>query len=143
MPANTNSKQVRQAADPAALIGQRVRVHLNLHLARAGVAECFSVANPTTGTVILNARTVVLNGVEYKASLAGWKRIQRLGKRKVVAYAVGTLTALDVDADTAGRTEVTYNPNRRWDFHTRQGDQIVAADNVIFANQHSFAVNPR
>lgn len=112
-------------------IGTRVRVHLNLHRAAAGLADAWSVT--VGGRNVAYVASVCLRDVTPKylrtkqaGTLAG-------GKRTVHAWLEGTLCVPPTRPVT--RTRVLYNPKARpqyTEFHTPNGETITGAAYVAF-----------
>lgn len=101
------------AEAPNSLMGQRVRIHWNIH------RKAYSVAlkvRPMPGTAL---RWVVkylvsdlfLKDVSFKGSIPGWHRAKNLGEKVVHTWVDGTVcpdsSFYGVEGDIH---EVTYNP---------------------------------
>lgn len=114
------------------MIGTRVRVHLNLHRGD------FSVADPRTGKVITNVQDITLSGVEFRVQPALLAKIRVWNRRKVCAYAVGVVQAVDTDPTPTGR-KVTFNPFRADTFHdAHTGEAVHTADLTIFTDHYCY-----
>lgn len=100
-------KQFRPAA-----IGERVRVHKNLQNGRWTIRTRNSAG---AWSVAEYRDEITLSDATPKASEAGARRINRNGKRSVVACIEGTLESC---APTSDGVEIHYNPFRRADFHS-------------------------
>jgi hypothetical protein len=115
-------------------LGQRVRVHVNLHRQR------LSVIDPRTRLVITYVDDITLTRVEFRYQLAGVRRVQQTGVRAVCAYAVGIVDAVNSHPPEVGR-RVTYNPFRRPDFHDAiTGETVTHADRVVFIKLRAYKV---
>ena len=118
-------------------IGQRVRVHVNLH------KKALAVADPSTGKVIGYVNAVTLTEVTFRTQAACLDRVQREGVRRVCAYAVGVLAAIEPDVDRA-LPAVTFNPHRRRDSHdAATGATVSTADTATFADLRCYAFGAR
>lgn len=114
------------------MIGSRVRVHLNLHRGD------FSVADPRTGKVIANVQDITLSGVTFRVQPALLAKIRAWNRRKVCAYAVGVVEAVDSGPAPTGR-KVTFNPFRSDHFHDAEtGEPVHSADLTIFTNHYCY-----
>ncbi|WP_158889051.1 hypothetical protein [Amycolatopsis anabasis] len=106
--------------------GQRVRVHVNLHLRR------LSVVNPRSGRVIGYVDDITLTAVRFRYQPACVRRIREEGVRSVCAYALGIVKSVNTNpAEVSGRP-VKYNPFIRPDFHYETGESVTQADRVLF-----------
>ena len=112
--------------------GQRVRVHLNLHRGD------FSVADPGTGKIITNVENITLSGVTFRVQPALLAKIRAWKRRKVCAYAVGRIEAVNAPIQLAGMERVTFNPFRSDTFTNDQGAPVLAADRVVFAERYGW-----
>ncbi|NAZ84636.1 hypothetical protein [Kineococcus indalonis] len=123
-----------QLTMPELTIGQRVRVHVNLH------KQALAVADPSTGKVLGYVEAITLTHVTFRTQAACLDRVQRDGVRKVCAYAVGTLASIEPDVDRS-LPVVTFNPHRRRDFHdVATGASITGADAVTFADLRCYVI---
>lgn len=114
------------------MIGQRVRVHLNLHRGD------FSVADPRTGKIITNVRDITLRDVTFRVQPALLAKIRAWNRRKVCAYAVGVVQAVDSDPQPTGR-KVTFNPFRADTFHeTGSGKPVHSARLTTFVDHYCY-----
>ncbi len=120
-----------RALEAINVIGTRVRVHLNLHRGD------FSISDPRTGNVLRSCTDVTLADVTFKVSETTRQRITRTGRRRVHAWAVGTLVAIDSAPSTEG-TRITYNPYRAPTFTTSDGTPVHNADTVAFVNRYGY-----
>ncbi|WP_067819891.1 hypothetical protein [Actinomadura kijaniata] len=122
--------------DPHLLIGQRVRVHFNLH---NKLWSIIPLAGPGKGRVAANLTDITLaGGVEFRVSRAGWERCRRQGRRSVHAYCVGLAEAINSSPDLEPLVRVTYNPARGPDFQrTDTSAAITLAERVVFAKRSS------
>lgn len=88
-------------------VGDRARVHKNLHLG------CWSVVDPRTGRVVAHVGRVALRDAECRVQHAGLLAVRRSGVRAVHAYVIGTLAALVGTAERpTGAAAMSYNPFR-------------------------------
>jgi hypothetical protein len=111
------------------LAGKRVRVHY--HLRR----HDFSVVDRSTGRVAANVDNITLADVDFKVQPKGLERIRRRGQREVIAYAVGTIAAVNESAPRKGRPNVvTFNPYRADTFTREDGTPVHHADLATFAD---------
>jgi hypothetical protein len=116
------------AADLAHLAGKRVRVHY--HLRR----HDWSVVDRSTGRVAANVANITLADVDFKVQPKGLERIRSRGQREVIAYALGTIAAVNEPAPRERRpNEITFNPYRADTFTRRDGTPVHHADLVTFA----------
>lgn len=111
------------------MIGERVRVHLNLHRGD------WSISDPKTGRVLRSATDVTLTGVTFRVSEATRQRIIDKQRRRVHAWAIGTLVSVDTAPDITGRDAVTYNPYRAPTFTRVDGTPVLEVDEITFANR--------
>jgi hypothetical protein len=132
------------------LIGQRVRLHVNLQNGTIAVSEKtasgWRVAGYTCGATLSNA-TARRTGDGAKV----WATRIGKGRRAVVAWIEGTLTALDVTHPrwwTDGRPQsIHYNPHRCRDFTRRDGSILPTGTRfgtfTAIAGQCGYATNIR
>lgn len=119
------------------LVGERVRVHLNLHRGD------FSISDPKTGKVWASADDVTLSGVTFTVSETTRQRVLAKNRRRVHAWAVGTLVGADLKPNVDGLETITYNPYRAGTF-TLPGDRpITEAKEVAFANRYGYLMESR
>jgi hypothetical protein len=112
------------------MIGERVAVHLNLRTGR------FTIAAKCGGNKMADADTVTLEQVTFKVYETTRQYTIRHNRRRVHAYAVGTLVAIDAREDTRELEQVTYNPFRAPTFTSRRdGRPVHNADRVHFADR--------
>ena len=117
------------AAGLAHLVGKRVRVHY--HLRR----KDFSVVDRSAGRVAANVDNITLADVDFKVQPGGLRRIRARGQREVIAYALGTIAAVNEPAPRKGRPNVvTFNPYRAGTFTREDGTPVHHADLVTFAD---------
>jgi hypothetical protein len=112
----------------AHLAGKRVRVHY--HLRR----HDWSVVDRSTGRVAANVANITLADVDFVVQPKGLERIRRRGQREVIAYALGTIAAVNDPSPREGRpNEITFNPYRADTFTRRNGTPVRHAALVTFA----------
>lgn len=105
-----------------------MRVHY--HLRR----KDFSVVDRSTGRVAANVDNITLADVDFKVQPGGLRRIRARGQREVIAYALGTIAAVNEPAPRKGRPNVvTFNPYRADTFTREDGTPVHHADLVTFA----------
>ena len=122
---------------PELTIGQRIRVHVNLH------KRALAVADPSTGKVLCYVNAVTLTGVTFRTQAACLDRVQREGVRRVCAFAVGVLAAIEPDVDRT-LPAITFNPHRRRDFHdAATGATVTIAETATFADLRCYGVGTR
>ena len=85
-------------------IGEKVRVHLNLQRGDFSITQ--------GGRVVLSADDVTLRDVRFIVSEATRQRTIKHNRRRVHAWAEGTLVAVNTQPDVVGAIRVTYNPFR-------------------------------
>lgn len=101
------------------LVGRRVKVHLNLHRGD------FTISPTSGGKVLANVDDVTITDVRFHVSESMRQRwCVDKGIRKVHAWAIGTVTAVNTDPDISGRRRLTYNPFRSADF-TVDGEPVT------------------
>lgn len=110
-------------------VGDRVRVHLNLHRGD------FSVGDPKTGLIIDNVDTITLRSVTFRVQPSMLLKIQMSKRRKVCAYAIGIIDSLDDDGQRSER--ISFNPFRSDTFECA-GEPIHTADRVVFAGRYAY-----
>ncbi len=113
-------------------LGTRVRVHLNLHRGD------FSITDPRTGNRLASCDDVTLTDVVFKVSQTTRQRIIRTNRRRVHAWALGILAAVDTSPVVDGATKVTYNPYRGPTFTTADGEPVHAAERVTFVDRYGW-----
>lgn len=116
-------------------VGQRVRVHVNLHNGRIAVAD------PSMRRVLRYADDITLAGVEFRVPPGGLARVRGRGAREAFAYATGTVTAIDTRPDLAGRPKVSFDPFRD-DTFVCGGQPIRQAPEVTFADRAGWLPAP-
>ena len=105
------------------LIGQRVRVHKNLHRGDWSVT--------VRGKVVANVPTVTLGDVSFhncESMRVRWC-INR-HRRKVVGWAIGTVLE-EKNPSSSLASELTYNPLESSEFRTRADNQPVKHCQVV------------
>ena len=106
-------------------IGTRGRVHKNLQTGRWVIRT-----KEGKGWSVAEYRDeITLSDATPKASEAGAQRINKMGKRSVVACVEGTLEAC---APTSDGVEIHYNPFRRADFHSVAGATWNGSARIFF-----------
>ena len=124
----------------------RVTVYRNLN------RQCWSITavsgNRGRGKLISHCTETALTAVTFVAHATTADRIRRTfaetgrRERNVHAWVVGD--AAPIAPTSADLTEVTFNPYRRNEFHTRDGRSITSADYVLFASDgKAYCRNPR
>lgn len=109
------------AAAPA-LIGARVRVHVNLRRGDLSIS--------TRGRVVASAHSLALTDVRFIVHESTRRRVVERGRRKVHAWAEGVLQSVG-EPVPAGAAPVSYNPHRAPDF-IANGEPVHAAPVVHF-----------
>jgi DNA-binding MarR family transcriptional regulator len=94
-------KKLKHAIPLRSLIGERVRIHVNLH------NGCYVIGY--RGRVAGYAKSFRLRNVEPKIGLAGWKRCNDTKVRNVHAWLEGELVSLGDKKPRSGWTKVTYH----------------------------------
>ena len=112
------------------LVGTKVRVHLNLHRHRAGLADAWCIT--VKGRVVANVATVCIRDVKPVFNRNKQAFTASGNKRTVHAWLEGYLCP----APKGERTEITYNPHRTCEFTTRDGCEISGASFVVFTSDH-------
>jgi hypothetical protein len=108
-------------------IGQRVRVHFNLHTYLWSVT---AMDGPDRGRVIAHQSECALIRCKFIVSEAGRQRVLRNRCRLVHAWVEGFVTPLDEPLDAA---EFSYNPYRDSTFTRRDtGAALHTASRVWF-----------
>lgn len=116
--------------DPQTLVGQAVRVHLNL------TRGDFVICDPTTGYVLAYVPDVTLKDVTFKVRESTRQRVITKGHREVHAWAFGTVVAASSGWEPEGAC-VTYNPHRAGTF-TIDGAPVHHLPVVYFHGRHGF-----
>lgn len=98
------------------------KVHKNLNRGCWSITRAGARVVHVEGFALADARLVVQAG--------GLARVKTSGVRAVHAYATGAETP--PPADLTGLVEVTYNPFRADEFHTRDGRPVRAAALLVF-----------
>jgi hypothetical protein len=118
------------------MIGRRLRVHFNLHTHR------FSVIDPAHGRVIASVDTIMLRDVEFRIQAAGLRQLRERKQRRVCAYAIGIVAAVNTDMDTHSMRRITFNPWRSDTFHYSDTAQMVQrAPLVYFAGSYCWSIH--
>lgn len=107
------------------LIGERVRVHVNLH------KGCLSVTDPRTRKVIGYADSITIADVTFTVSEKARLRVVDKQCREVHAWAVGRLEAVNDTTAAPDAPVVSYNPYRAPTF-TSNGEPVLTAPRVTF-----------
>jgi hypothetical protein len=117
------------------MIGKRVRVHYNLHRGD------YSVIDPAHGRVIANVDNITLVDVEFRVQAGGLRMVRERGHRRVCAYAIGTVAAVNSEYDSRGLGRITFNPFRADRFHWAEhpGESVEWAGRVFFAGRYCYA----
>ena len=117
--------------DPSELIGQRVRVHVNLHRGTVSISR--------KGRVLADAWQVTLEDARAIVSDAGRERVLARGKRAVHAWWEGTLVAADAPSLVCGE-HVTYNPHRDRSFvlYDDRSVAVTSARRIHFQDRYAF-----
>lgn len=118
------------------MIGELVRVHLNLHRGD------FSISDPKTGRVMASCDDVTLSGVTFQVSETTRQRVIAKQRRRVHAWAKGTLVAVDSKPTIEGHPVVTYNPYRAPTFTKGNGSPVHAAEMVAFTDRKGYLMLP-
>lgn len=114
------------------MIGQRVRVHLNLQNGLWSITQ--------GGRVVAHVQDVTLHNVTFYVSEATRQRVLKFKRRRVHAWAQGTLVATDTQPITVGHTAVTYNPYRASTFTTLNGEPMEGPVPVMhFVGRYGWA----
>lgn len=95
--------------------GERVKVHVNLHLG------LLSVTDPRSGLVIAHVGDITLDGVTFHVQPGCLEAVRRKKQRQVCAYAAGIVGAVDSEPDVSAWHRVTFHPARAdtFTFHRR------------------------
>lgn len=114
-------------------VGQRVKVHLNLHRGDWSVSEI------RTGTVLCNVTDITLRDVTFRVSPSMRERVIRTKRRKVHAWAYGTVTSFDASPDVTGQREVSYNPYAGPTFYIRDdANPVTELPVVTFTGRYGY-----
>lgn len=114
-------------AQPIA-IGDEARVHFNLHRGD------FAVILLPGARVCAYVDDITLADVTFVVQAGGLQRVRLEGRRQVIAYARGTIAAINQRPDLVGMRRVTFNPKRLdTDKFTCDGADIEHAGRVTFA----------
>lgn len=119
------------------MIGELVRVHLNLHRGD------FSITDPKSGRVMASCDDVTLSGVTFKVSETTRQRVIAKQRRRVHAWALGTLVAVDAKPRVDGLELITYNPYRAPTFTTLAGTPVTEAKEVVFVDRYGHLMETR
>jgi len=129
-------------SEPKLIIGTRVRVWMNLHLAKQGKPH-WSVGDPKTNKVLCNVASICLEQAKPIVSEATFQRIQRIGRRKVYARVEGIISALAPDpvfflSQRIDVREIHCNPHRTKDFTEPSGESWTGSPAVYFPDAGFF-----
>lgn len=113
-------------------IGQRVRVHYNLH------KKCLSVQDKRTRRVIAHREAIVLSDVKFKVSQSGLKRVRERKCKEVIAVVEGTLVGPSETMDSGNWYQVYFNPYKV-DTFVSGDDPITSAETVYIYNKNIYA----
>lgn len=116
------------------MIGQKVRVHVNLQRGDFSISQ--------RGRVIASAHDVTLSDVRFVVSEATRQRTIRFNRRRVHAWAEGTLVAVDTNPNVEGMIDVTYNPHRAPTFTMLGGAPIERARLIHFVGRKGWLPMP-
>lgn len=110
--------------------GMPVRVHFNLHVGG------FSVT--VGGRVVARVPAITLAGVEFRVQQGGLAAARRERRRRVCAYALGTIESLDPSPDVAGLRKVTFRPWGDADtfVYADDGGAVREAGRVVFVSEN-------
>ncbi len=112
-------------------LGLEVEVYKNLH------NGLWSVRSKKTKRILGHAGTVLLDGVKFKVSESGRKRVIESGQKNVHAFVIGKLVAFDglvsvVHLDFDDLHQVRYNPFLFWSFvKSKDETPIYSADGCL------------
>jgi len=131
--------------------GRFVRVHVNLHRARAGQPDCLAVRLSPFARVEGYAAAVVLGASEFTVQPAAQARCAQTQVRAVCAWVTGEVVAwsegpVDVEKIKAALPVqlpwrlLSFDPRRDTAFHD-EGRPVRSADAVICAGLHAWALN--
>jgi hypothetical protein len=117
------------------MIGERVRVHFNLHSRRWSVT---AMSGTCKGLVIAHVDRFALRDCTFKVSAAGRQRVLQRKQRMVHAWVEGFVVPPE-DTVPAGAEEFTYNPYRCGAF-TRRGslEPIHSVGNAWFIDKKAY-----
>jgi hypothetical protein len=95
--------------------GERVKVHVNLHLG------LLSVTDPGTGLILAHVSDITLNDVTFHVQPRCLEAARRKKQRQVCAYAAGITAAVGSEPDVSAWHRVTFHPDRAdtFTFHRR------------------------
>lgn len=113
------------------MIGERVRVHLNLQRGDFSITQ--------QGRVVASAHDVTLKDVRFIVSETTRQRVIRHTRRRVHAWAEGVLVSVDTKPDTTGMRGITYNPYRAATFTTFDGEPVTRAGEVTFVDRFGWS----
>jgi len=131
--------------------GQTVRVHVNLHRARAGLPDPLAVRLPPYATVAGYAAAVILGSARFTVRPAAQAKCAETGVRAVCAWVTGQVIAWSGGPVDVGRLMavlpvelpwrlLSFDPRRDTCFND-QGRPVRSADAVICAGAHAWALN--
>lgn len=113
--------------DSVRLAGRKVKVYWNLH------KLMFSVMDAQTGRVIAHVHTLRLDGITFKVSEAGRKRVIATGRKNVHAFVCGMVASIGGGNPFHSESHpmtARYNPYRGSSFTTDEG-VIHEADHAL------------
>lgn len=119
------------------MIGERVRVHLNL------TRGCFVICDPRTGKLQRYCTDVTLRDVTFKVSEKQRQWTIAKNMRQVHAWAIGTVTAIDSTPDVTQHEIVTYNPFRAPTFTREDGAPVLEVEEITFVDRKGWTPQPR
>jgi len=118
--------------------GEEVRVHRNLNPVRMNdgrTHEGLWVVRVKRSGKYIHAGyrlAVSISHCTPHATPGGIKRIEKRGRRDVVAWIDGRYVSDSATTDAPTGTPVHYNPYRRHDFHTMDGQHYAGSNNAAF-----------
>ena len=123
--------------DSELIIGTRVRVWMNLHLAKRGLPH-WSVGDPKTNKVLCNVASICLEQAKPVVSEATFQRIHRIGRRKVYARVEGIISSIATEQDLPDVREIHCNPHRARDFTEPSGEPWIGSPFAFFPDAGFF-----
>lgn len=121
------------------LVGQHVKVHVNLHKQQLAVTWPLS-----SGTVYGYCNDVLLYDALFRVQPAGQARCAQTGVRAVCAYVTGWVRAINTGPDTdlhemVGYQKLRFDPRCDTAFMTDDEQPVTAAMWVLCAGVHAYA----
>lgn len=114
-------------------IGERVRIHFNLHTHLWSVT---ALEGPQKGRVVAHLENCSLENCRFIVSAAGRARVLRDHCRAVHAWVEGTFAEISEPVDAVG---FTYNPYRGESFTRRDnGAELNSAQCCWFIGQQAY-----